>query len=94
MPTLQEHERFMRIALDLAREAAQAGEIPVGALVVRNGEILSQARNEREERSDISAHAEILALRRAGEKLGHWEKKKARKCCSGQKRSISDLQKK
>ena len=72
MPTLQEHERFMRIALDLAREAAQAGEIPVGALVVRNGEILSQARNEREERSDISAHAEILALRRAGEKLGHW----------------------
>ena len=36
MPTLQEHERFMRIALDLAREAAQAGEIPVGALVVRN----------------------------------------------------------
>lgn len=72
MPTLQEHERFMRIALDLSREAAQAGEIPVGALVVRNGEILSQARNEREERSDISAHAEILALRRAGEKLGHW----------------------
>ena len=72
MPTLQEHERFMRIALDLAREAAQADEIPVGALVVRNGEILSQARNEREERSDISAHAEILALRRAGEKLGHW----------------------
>ena len=72
MPTLQEHERFMRIALDLAREAAQAGEIPVGALVVRNGELLSQARNEREERSDISAHAEILALRRAGEKLGHW----------------------
>lgn len=62
----------MRRALLAASEAAARGEIPVGALVVRDGEILSSASNERESLNDPTAHAEILALRRAAEALGSW----------------------
>lgn len=63
---MTEHEKWMGAALELAREAARAGEVPVGAVVVRNGETIACARNEREGRSDPTAHAGILALRRAG----------------------------
>lgn len=69
---MTEHEKWMGAALELAREAARAGEVPVGAVVVRNGETIACARNEREGRSDPTAHAEILALRRAGQALGRW----------------------
>ena len=62
----------MKIALSLAREAGENGEIPVGAIVVVNGEIVAQGRNEKEMRSDATAHAEILALQRASKKVGHW----------------------
>ena len=62
----------MKIALSLAREAGENGEIPVGAIVVVNGEIVAQGRNEKEMRSDATAHAEILALQRAAKKVGHW----------------------
>ena len=72
MIPLTEHENWMRQALDLAQEAAQAGEIPVCAVVVKDGRIIASARNEREEMCDVSAHAEILALRRAGQALGRW----------------------
>ena len=63
---------LMRRALRAASEAAARGEIPVGALVARDGEILSIASNERESSTDPTAHAEILALRRAAEALGSW----------------------
>ena len=60
----------MARALELAREAALAGEVPVGAVVVKDGAIISEAHNSPRELADPTAHAEILALRRAAEKLG------------------------
>jgi tRNA(adenine34) deaminase len=63
---------MMARALDLAREAFNMGEVPVGALVVRGGRILSQAYNLRETLNDPTAHAERLALTWAGVALGSW----------------------
>lgn len=57
--------RFMDEALNEARRAATRGEVPVGALVVRNGEIVARAGNETRAGNDPTAHAEILAIRRA-----------------------------
>ena len=62
----------MRIALDLAKEAREHGDVPIGALVVRDGEVLASAGNERELRNDPTAHAEVLALQAASRKLGSW----------------------
>jgi tRNA(adenine34) deaminase len=59
------HERFMRVALELAADGAKAGEIPVGAVVVRNGELVASAHNETVVRRDPTAHAELLAIQRA-----------------------------
>jgi tRNA(adenine34) deaminase len=70
-----EHEReiaFMRRALAAAEEAAGKGEVPVGAVVVLGDEVVAVAHNERETASDPTAHAEILALRRAAAALGSW----------------------
>lgn len=64
------HEVWMREALKLAREAQIAGEVPVGAVVVCKEKIIACARNERETSGDPTAHAEVLALRRAAEALG------------------------
>lgn len=60
----------MREALKLAREAQTAGEVPVGAVIVCKEKIIACARNERETSGDPTAHAEVLALRRAAEALG------------------------
>ena len=60
----------MREALKLVREAQMAGEVPVGAVVVCKEKIIACARNERETSGDPTAHAEVLALRRAAEALG------------------------
>ena len=60
----------MREALKLAREAQMAGEVPVGAVVVCKEKIIACARNERETSGDPTAHAAVLALRRAAEALG------------------------
>jgi tRNA(adenine34) deaminase len=62
----------MRAALEEAALAAQAGDVPIGAVVVVGGEIVARGRNERELRADPTAHAEILALRAAGEAVGSW----------------------
>jgi len=62
----------MRAALAEAARAAEHGDVPIGAVVVRHGEILSAAGNERELRADPTAHAEILALRAAAQALGGW----------------------
>jgi len=59
-------------ALLLARRAALKGEVPVGAVLYRDGEILGEAANEREGDADPTAHAEIVALRRAGRHVGEW----------------------
>ena len=63
---------WMALALDEARQALERGEVPVGAVVVRGGEVLARAGNEREGRQDPTAHAEVLALRRAAAAAGHW----------------------
>jgi tRNA(adenine34) deaminase len=62
----------MHLALALAREAMTLGEVPVGAVVVRDGRVLSQAFNLRETLHDPTAHAERLALTLAGQSLGTW----------------------
>ena len=62
----------MRLALDEAAAAAAHDDVPIGALVVRDGEPLAAAGNERELRSDPTAHAEVLALRAAAARLGGW----------------------
>ena len=61
----------MSQALDEARAAAVRGEVPVGAVVVRDGEVLAAAGNRTEEHSDPTAHAEMLALRAAAQALGN-----------------------
>jgi tRNA(adenine34) deaminase len=65
-------ERFMAMAIDRARAAAEHGDVPIGALVAREGEALAAAGNERELRRDPTAHAELLAIRAAAEALGGW----------------------
>src|SRR4051812_12537803 len=62
----------MRLALKEAERAAEHGDVPIGAVVARDGEVLAAAGNERELRSDPTAHAEVLALRAAAERLGGW----------------------
>ena len=63
---------YMQLALQLAREAAAIGEVPVGALVVRDGEIIGRGCNAPISRHDPSAHAEIQALRDAAQRLGNY----------------------
>jgi tRNA(adenine34) deaminase len=64
--------RLMGMAIERAREAAARGDVPIGAVVAREGEPLAAAGNERELRRDPTAHAEILAIRAAAEALGGW----------------------
>jgi tRNA(adenine34) deaminase len=63
---------FMRQALAAAEQAAAAGEVPVGAIVVVGGEVVATAHNERETKNDPTAHAEVVALRKAAAALGRW----------------------
>ena len=63
---------FMRAALELARQAGQAGEVPVGAVVVIEGEIIGRGSNAPIARHDPSAHAEMLALRDAAQRVGNY----------------------
>jgi len=67
-----EDEMWMTIALDEARAAAAAGDVPVGAIVVADGQIIGRGRNRRELDHDPTAHAEINALREAAKALGMW----------------------
>lgn len=62
----------MRLALEQARQAPASGEVPIGTLLVRNGEILATAHNLRETSQDPTAHAEMIVIREAAAKLGTW----------------------
>jgi tRNA(adenine34) deaminase len=66
------HERGMELALAQARRAEEHGDVPIGAAVLRGGEVLAAAGNERELRQDPTAHAEVLAIRAAAAALGGW----------------------
>lgn len=63
---------IMREALAMAREAASEGEVPVGAVIVRNGEIIARGRNRREKDKNALCHAELEAINEACNKLGGW----------------------
>ncbi len=65
-------EHYMALALRQAEEAALAGEVPIGAVLVKDGTLIAADRNRREELKDASAHAEVLVIRRAGGILGSW----------------------
>jgi tRNA(adenine34) deaminase len=65
-------EYFMKIALDEALKAFEEDEVPIGAVVVREREIIAKAHNLRESLNDPTAHAEIIAIREAAEKLSSW----------------------
>ena len=67
-----EREDYMREALALAREAAEAGEVPVGCVIVRKGEIVGRGRDRREEKQAVSSHAEMEAMAQANARLGTW----------------------
>ena len=62
----------MRLALEEARRAGEHDDVPIGAVIVRDGEVLAAAGNERELRGDPTAHAEVLALRSASRAVGGW----------------------
>src|SRR3990170_1150710 len=64
--------RMMHLALEEARACLECGDVPVGAVVARAGEVLGRAGNERERRGDPTAHAEILSMRQAAQRLGTW----------------------
>ena len=66
------HEDFMREALAEAKLAFEAGDVPVGCVIVRDGEIIARGRNRRDERLDALAHAELEAIREACGALGGW----------------------
>jgi tRNA(adenine34) deaminase len=66
------HEQIMRLALAEARAAIDHDDVPVGAVVVRDDEVVAARHNERELTGDPTAHAEILALRDAAAGVGHW----------------------
>jgi tRNA(adenine34) deaminase len=65
-------EYFMRLALREAERALEHDDVPIGAVLVREGEVIAAARNERELRGDPTAHAEVLVLREASARLGTW----------------------
>ncbi len=66
------HEFFMRMALDLAEQARQLDEVPVGAVIVHGGRVIAAAHNQREQLRDPTAHAEMIAITQAAESLGSW----------------------
>ena len=67
-----DHEGYMRQALDLAREAAARGEVPVGCVIVQGDRVVGRGRNRREEKQHTHSHAEMEAIRQANEALGSW----------------------
>ncbi|OLN34041.1 tRNA adenosine(34) deaminase TadA [Desulfosporosinus metallidurans] len=66
------HQDWMHLALTQAQMAFEQGEVPIGAVVVHHGRVIAAAHNEREQKNDPTAHAEVLAIQRAAEVLGSW----------------------
>ena len=71
-PIIPSDKTYMQMALDLAQEAYRAEEVPVGAVLVQDGEVLATGFNQREGLQDPTAHAELLAIRAAAEALDSW----------------------
>ena len=69
---MADHEFYMAQALALAREAAEAGEVPVGCVIVRGGAVIGRGRNRREEKQSTASHAEMEAIAMANGAVGSW----------------------
>lgn len=69
---LQPHERWMRRALDQARRAFEANEVPIGAVLVHQEQVIGEGFNQREMLNDPTAHAEMIAITQAAQALGSW----------------------
>ena len=69
---MNEHEHFMNEALKQAKKAYNKLEVPVGAVIVKNGTIIARAYNQKETKFDTTKHAEILAIQKASKKLNSW----------------------
>ncbi len=67
-----QHKIYMQLALEEARLASSEGEVPVGAVIIKDNQVIAKAHNLREQSADPTAHAEILALREASQQLGGW----------------------
>lgn len=65
-------EKYMKMALKEAKKAYEKWEIPVGAILVKDGKVIAKAHNLKEEKKDVTSHAEILAIRKAQKKLENW----------------------
>lgn len=72
MMEMHGHEAYMRAAIEEAKKAAAIGEVPIGAVIVRDGEIVGRGYNLRETEKDPTLHAEMIAIREASAKLGGW----------------------
>lgn len=72
LPALPSDDIFMKLALNEAQAAFSIGEVPIGAVLVRDGEVISQAHNMRETWHDPTAHAELMVIRDAARALGSW----------------------
>lgn len=72
MSLLNENERYMRYAIAEARRALEVGEVPVGCVIVCNGEVIGKAHNQRETLQDPTAHAEVLAITQAAAHFSSW----------------------
>ncbi len=70
--TKKDHEYWMRLAIEEARKAEAIGEVPIGAVIVRHGEVVGRGYNLRETTHDATAHAEMIAIREASEHIGAW----------------------
>ena len=72
MQTPQTAEYYMKEALKEAKKAYKKDEVPVGAIIVKNGEIIAKAHNTKEAKKDTTKHAEIIAIQKASKALGAW----------------------
>jgi tRNA(adenine34) deaminase len=67
-----DHEHFMKLAMEEAKKAEEIGEVPIGAVIVKDGEVIARGYNLRETTNDPTAHAEMIAIREAAACLGGW----------------------
>ena len=65
-------ERYMRFALTEARKAAMQDEVPIGAVIVKEGKVIARAHNQKEKKNCALEHAEMIAMRKATKKIGNW----------------------
>ena len=70
--SMNDHEKYMALALNEARKAAKAGETPIGAVIVKDGRVVGRGYNRVESGKDPTLHAEMIAIKRAARKLGEW----------------------